>query len=594
MLESVQEILIKILTKTEEINQNDLIKFIIAALFSIFPFLIKFINYIIKYYRKRKAQKDLFPYFSKEYIKKVSSYYIKARFLKYFNENIKRRDRKKRDIIKHFLTIFCEKGEVENRFFLVLGDTGSGKTTFLINLYLKYSIKFRKRFEILIFPLGYRDIFGKLENVENKGKKILLLDAFDEDVHAKINYKDRIDELIKLVEEFRFVVITCRTQFFPSEQEEPIKTNFPKFFADKGFEEFKRIYIAPFTIKDYKAYLRKNNGYMLKNKHVKRSIKIVDRIPDISIRPLLWNYNDLLIDISENIEFSFQIYELIINKWIERESNIYRDVNKRNEFRTNLKNFSILIAKEIFYNRDKLENYSIHVSLLSKFLKNFSINLTELELRNNSLLNRDCNGNYKFSHKSFWDYLIAKECFKKNIELNQVFLSEEKAMLLLTEMVVNQNKSIKVEDNDTNAFYKNEELIFEINNYFKSIKTVYTPISEVNSTNSVSSEKKLSIEHFDREFCLVYSGRTDKLLGVLPRSKYLRFNSNDRYSYKKYDCLLPPYYIPENKNLLELISELSKDRTADIAICIGKFEKIVGILDYKNLIREFELLINLN
>ena len=91
---------------------------------------------------------------------------------------------------------------MENR----CADSGMGKTTFMINLYIRYKNAFRSpyappKYDIKLFPLGYPNILEDIEKV-----------------------KDKENTILSKVHKFREIVMTCRTQFFPSEKEEPDRT----------------------------------------------------------------------------------------------------------------------------------------------------------------------------------------------------------------------------------------------------------------------------------------------------------------------------------------------------------------------------------
>ena len=149
-------------------------------------------------------------------------------------------------------------------FYLVLADSGMGKTTFMINLYLSYLEKVKDEadaFEIKLLYLGYPGVDEEIADLvrEKRDKRtILLLDAFDEDAQAARDYKKRMDELVSLTKNFREVLITSRTQFFPNEEEIPGEIRVPKPGTDKpGFHRFRVMYLSPFDGADIASYLAK-------------------------------------------------------------------------------------------------------------------------------------------------------------------------------------------------------------------------------------------------------------------------------------------------------------------------------------------------
>ncbi len=78
---------------------------------------------------------------------------------------------------------FNEKKSNE-KYYLVLADSGMGKTTFLVNLFVRYNSFFRmnRPYAIRYIPFASGDVFDNIRDIkrENAIDTILLLDAFDE------------------------------------------------------------------------------------------------------------------------------------------------------------------------------------------------------------------------------------------------------------------------------------------------------------------------------------------------------------------------------------------------------------------------------
>jgi len=137
----------------------------------------------------------------------------------------------KEELIPFFLKKAFKNDKDDNKYYLILADSGMGKTTFMINLYIRYKNAFRfpfapPKYDIKLFPLGNPDIWEDIKGVKDKKNTILLLDAFDEDLEAIKDHQKRLNEILPKVHKFREIVITCRTQFFPSEKEEPDRTGY--------------------------------------------------------------------------------------------------------------------------------------------------------------------------------------------------------------------------------------------------------------------------------------------------------------------------------------------------------------------------------
>jgi hypothetical protein len=83
----------------------------------------------------------------------------------------------------------------EQRFLILLADSGMGKTTLLMNLYARYGREKRGDYKIVLVPLGHAKTDEIIAAVRDKSNTVLFLDAFDEDTKAIHNSKDRIAAL---------------------------------------------------------------------------------------------------------------------------------------------------------------------------------------------------------------------------------------------------------------------------------------------------------------------------------------------------------------------------------------------------------------
>ena len=114
-------------------------------------------------------------------------------------------------------------GSEADRHLLLLADSGMGKTSFLLNYYARNQKKSRKkRKRIVLIPLGIENPDRKIEAIPQKNQTILFLDAFDEDAGAvQMGHRERLQDLMQQCRDFQQVVITCRSQFFMTDEEIP-------------------------------------------------------------------------------------------------------------------------------------------------------------------------------------------------------------------------------------------------------------------------------------------------------------------------------------------------------------------------------------
>jgi len=384
-------------------------------------------KYVIIKIKSRSTVKDLHPFYSKVDIENATKYYIKTKFQNVSPSEDEEPGRNyisaaREPLIPLFVNKVFKNKSDNNKYYLVLADSGMGKTTFMINLYLTYKFKAQSffsnyKYDIKLFPLGHPNTFNKIKEMspEKKSNTILLLDAFDEDNYAALDYKKRLNEILDMVWEFRVVIITCRTHFFPSSKNEPKETGRFKFGPDGGQYSFQKIYISVFSEIDIKKYLTTKYSSILfiKSSKYLKALSIVLKSPNLMMRPMLLSRIEDLLTSDTAIQYDFQIYKVLIDNWIKRESNKpYIIAKYDSKYASMLYLFSRSLARHLYENRKMDEQYlSLSVNdiidnpngLQMIDIDAITIKYDSHDQKCNSLLNRNAIGEYKFSHKSFYE-----------------------------------------------------------------------------------------------------------------------------------------------------------------------------------------------
>lgn len=115
----------------------------------------------------------------------------------------------------------------------ILSDAGMGKTSLLLMIKLMHLTEFwPKQYNCALFKLG-RDTLEQVTALPNKGETVLLLDALDEDPTAWKRIRERLLEMLQASEDFRRVIISSRTQFFP--EMEPDRIGRPEIKVLSGY-----------------------------------------------------------------------------------------------------------------------------------------------------------------------------------------------------------------------------------------------------------------------------------------------------------------------------------------------------------------------
>ncbi len=307
-----------------------------------------------------------------------------------------------------------------------------GKSTFVVNLVWKYIHKYREKtlpYPIKLLYCGERVqgkdvLIDRIKEIENKSNTILVLDALDESNWAIDNYNEFSNELLDNIVVFRFVIITCRTQFFEKHEEEPeiLPKRQP---GSKGQHRFRKFYVSPLKDKEVRRYL--NKKYLLRFSAKKKAKAIVKNCNQIMARPLLLSYIDDLLNshIEDRPESITSIYKIIIDKWLEREANFSAPDNIE-EYKKTLLEFSseyaLCLAQPTFNKTATGVAYNSHEDQKNAIIERYNPHINEKNLKGRSLLNRDTKNEYKFAHKSFMEFLVAKQLFeqKKRIPLESV------------------------------------------------------------------------------------------------------------------------------------------------------------------------------
>jgi hypothetical protein len=334
------------------------------------------------------------------------------------------------ELIPWFINIAFDGKKANDKFYLVLADSGMGKTTFMINLYVQYVSKFGDKHKIRLIPFN-EDILKDIDELNKKPDEvrdtILLLDAFDE--YNALNppkqsdgfsdeerFNKVIHEIAKRTQYFREVVISSRTQFFPGKENSVYELNIPKFGGEGGFHKLFPKYISPINEAEIGWYLNKKYGKFNfgENGRKKRIAKsIVDASPKLMVRPMLLAYIDYLVDTNQTFTNTYQIYETLVEKWIEREA-IKRkhESTSREKFKTDLSSFSQKTALIIYENIQQKSTASIDKETARQLCIKENYDLQDYEITGQSLLNRDVNHNWKFAHKSILEYFLAKHAIE--------------------------------------------------------------------------------------------------------------------------------------------------------------------------------------
>ncbi|MCX6833670.1 MAG: hypothetical protein NTW07_00810 [candidate division Zixibacteria bacterium] len=122
---------------------------------------------------------------------------------------------------------------------------------------------------------------------------------------------------------------------------------------------------------------------------------------------MLLSYIDDLLHTDSPFDFTFQIYQTLIEKWIDREAQ--KHTGNVDSYRRELYAFSTRVAIDLYQKRTERGGLFIPADEMKDLAEKHGVKLDEIDVRSRSLLNRDASGNYKFSHRSIQEYFLAQK-----------------------------------------------------------------------------------------------------------------------------------------------------------------------------------------
>lgn len=414
---------------------------------------------------------------------------------------------KNSDISGHYIDLFDEKthelleysiedflGDDLSNAFLILGDYGCGKTTFLLHLlyrlaenyiygdgeYIPLFIQLRDYTKAIDFENLFGNFFAKKCNICNSShqtfeflqkckKFVILFDGFDE-VAKRVNYDVKFEvfnEICKYAVGDTKIILTSRPNYFQeaNEYKRLIENMHIQFEPLDKTVEFLETYIEELNIEQIESYIgsyiyefEESNidiedvEYLIKNTH---------DLLDLSKRAFLLNIivqtlPQLIEDVKKQGESDLEInaaslYKRYIDLWLDREDSKGKTLVKKRD--------KLHFCKYLAYQMFKEDKYAVHFRELPVEIKKYFSDLSDIEeidyfsqdIRSCSFLNSDGNGNFKFIHKSFMEYFVAcivceelekEDLIKIKDVLNIPNISSEIALFVNDILEENQKKEI--------------------------------------------------------------------------------------------------------------------------------------------------------
>jgi len=397
-----------------------------------------------------KVKADLHPYYTTKETRLAARYFTSTRIERM--THTERSDQGLHDergtkLIPFFINKAFSASQDDQQFYMILADSGMGKTTFLINLYLRYTKKiFRKRFQIDMMSLWHPKTWDRLKAYpEEKAKDtLLLLDALDEDPKAIADVHARLNAIVDKTYMFRKVIICCSPESFKDELHEPSEIKIPHPGSPTGYHNFLKIYLAPFSPDDIEYYIRKRISIFNWRKR-KAALELMSKSPQLMKHPLLLSYIDDLIATGKKYVFAYEVYDSLINKWIAREASQAAVSGKASaEYKSQLWTLSKAFAYNVFIRFEKMnqstqDGFYLTEKELGELVKSTAPDVDLSVFRTKSLITRNETGEYKFTHFSMFEFFLAQIVVNREYGLDEERLKPFKnAMLFFQEIFMHK------------------------------------------------------------------------------------------------------------------------------------------------------------
>jgi len=300
------------------------------------------------------------------------------------------------------------------RYLQLLGDFGTGKTTFCFYLGQEI-IATMLSLDVEIIELGTEnlDLQDKLAKITDREKTILMLDAYDE-YRKRGRADNEFLEMQELTHNFFKVIITSRTNYFACAETEPyLDTRYVSYFNEEQVKHFFKM-----------NYGRKWEKYWDILTHYKQ-------LSDLSRRVIVLNYlnEDILRSIQsdeeQGIEINnYQIYTKIVTNILSRLKE--RTADKLLPPSHALEIMSLLGFYIVCCNGETQIHYEVLGKKLLQLIEKFQLSNSKMaiylkkeelldnysnlisEIRTRTFLVRDNAGYYRFAHLSFAEYYAAR------------------------------------------------------------------------------------------------------------------------------------------------------------------------------------------
>jgi len=324
------------------------------------------------------------------------------------------------DYLNRFLkkTIVTKDGS--NQLF-ILADAGMGKSSLMMIFKLMHIMSFLpQQYNCKLLKLGEMTL-QDIKKIKNTSNTILLLDSLDEDPLATgTKTLRRVENILDKTKNFYRVIVTCRTQFFPETKEAEFglknKVTISSYTCPLVYLSiFDEGQVSEYLIRRYGNYMQRKFK-VFKCKKAIRAEKSILSMGSFRFRPFLLAHIEDIFENIENNSSEYKIYEGLIKTWIKREITKLRAQGNNDIQPEDMLKICTLIAEKIYNSNER----TISLDEIGKFCHKKSVieliniptsqiieSISKIDISSNSLMNKNSEGRYRFSHLTITEFLIV-------------------------------------------------------------------------------------------------------------------------------------------------------------------------------------------
>lgn len=413
-----------------------------------------------------------------------------------------------------------------NNQLFILSDAGMGKTSFLVMLKLLHLTAFWPgSYSCTLLKLGENSL-ATIREMPEKRRTVLLLDSLDEDTLAYGRSRERLLEILEASQTFHKVIITCRTQFFPSVDKDPLE--YPGRVRIGSFVCPSK-YISLFNDDQVDSYLRRRFPRRLFGSNRAKIVeakKIVNRMASLRCRPMLLSFIEDLVNSPavHGVGSEYTIYNSLVKSWLLREQS-----------KTGHDSQILLRAcAELAFKMQSRKLIKVPPDQLNELISQIECMgpLKEIDITGRSLINKNSAGEYRFSHYSIQEFLVVLYIFSfASIDSTQSIyptdfikklIEQNKAQLRvrIEQEVLNHYRSIEV---NPNPFQGVDELRFH--GRAEVLSLIREVVPDLDDLNIVPYTNMLDIPTYLRRKVLV--AKRNLPASPTPRSSDVRGSEDE-------------------------------------------------------------------